>query len=265
MTVLFESPWPFSERILLYGGGGSGKTNSILNIALHVSSQLHVVEADISQSYERGLATDFEEATDRVHIWPMDDWATCLEALETAIDVADPEEDWLAIDSASPCTYSWVQDWTMEQMYQNDLPHMLMELRHKHADDSKEFFAAKSDLMQWDIVKKEYAKFWRLLGSWRGNLIMTAEAKQIYRDALKKDPEAKMLYGVLGVYPDGQSQIRHAMSTTLFMDHPETWEWRYTTIKDRNREPQDKKNIEEFAVDYLANVAGWTRIRKGRK
>lgn len=95
-------------------------------------------------------------------------------------------------------------------------------------------------------------------------MVLTAEAKSIGKRDLEKDADAKRLYGPLGYFPSGQDTIRHAMSTTLFLDHPNMGEWRLTTIKDRQREEQDKLSVGEFAIDYLMAVAGWQRVKKAK-
>lgn len=256
MTIPLKSPLPFSERFLLFGGGGVGKTNTALNIASHMSGDAHmrVIDCDYSGSYERALATDFVDCQDRVTVMETEpEWDAFIDAVTKAVADGNPEEDWLTIDPVGG-SYDWVQEWVLEQVHGGDLVHMLMQLKRDNPD-SKAYAAARSDLMNWELVKKEYSKLWRQIQKWKGHLILVAEAKEIsYRE---DDSEVKMLFGPLGFMPAGQKNLKHVASTTLFMDHPKRGQWRVTTVKDRNREELDREPIDDFGIDYLVGVAGW--------
>lgn len=262
MTIKLESPHPFAERFLLFGGGGVGKSNTVLNIIEHAAvGEMHVVECDYSASYMRALATDFTEVQDRVHVAAVDpEWQSFIDAVNTAVETGDPEVDWLAIDPVNG-SYDWVQDWVLEKVHGGDLPRMLMELK-KNNPDSRDYARARADLMNWELVKKEYNKLWRAIQRWKGHLVLCAEAKAVRND--EKDDETRMLYGPLGFMPAGQATLRHVASSTLFLDHPKRGEWRITTVKDRNREELDREPVDDFSIDYLQQIAGWTMVRSGK-
>lgn len=260
------SPHPFPERLLLYADGGGGKTETALNIASHVEGAFYVIESDYSASWDRGIALGYPQIEDRVSITQVEDWVECHDALMHAVEEGNPEEDWIVVDSASPVTYEWVQDWVLDQIYGDDLAQVLINARAdarpapgKSAGDV--FKGQKLELMNWDLVKKEYRKFWRLIKQWKGHMILTAEAKQIgYWD--KDDADVQKTYSRLGYYPAGQNTIRHAMSTTLFLAQPRVEYWTMTTVKDRGREQQDREEVTDFGIDYLVGVAGWKRRKK---
>src|SRR4051812_36542174 len=144
MTVKLTSPHPFAERILLFGGGGVGKTNCVLNIAEHLAvGEMYVVEQDYSLAYQRALATDFTASADRVHVFESDpDWLSFITNVEKATVEADPAQDWLVIDPVSS-SYDWVQEWTLEQTYGGDLARELMALRKQFGNDTKGYGAAR--------------------------------------------------------------------------------------------------------------------------
>lgn len=257
MTIQLTNPHPFSERILLYGGGGAGKTNTALNIISHMKQgDMYVVEQDYSLAYERALATDFPEVEDRVHVHSADpDWLSFIDAVEAAVSKADPEHDWLVID---PVSGSWdqVQEWSIDAQYGNNMTEMLLDLRKQFGNDKRGYAAALADAMNWQLCKKEYARLWKAIQRWKGHLVLIAEAKAL--SSQERDDEAQMLYGPLGFKPVGNATLKHVASTTLFLDHPKRDQWRITTVKDRNRIELDKEPVEDFGLDYLQGIAGWT-------
>lgn len=259
---MLQNDLPFSERFLLYGDGGGGKTETAVNIASHVPGQFYVLESDYSAAWDRTIATRYPEVASRCEVTQVEDWEQFVAEFERVVEAGDPELDWVVIDSASPCTYEWVQEWVLDQIYGDDLTSILLNAR-KNAKDDKQFKGQKLELMNWDLVKKEYRKFWRLIQKWKGHMILTAEAKQIgYWD--KDDNEAQKVYGTIGYYPAGQQTIRHAMATTLYLDHPRAGQWRMTTVKDRGREEQDKEMVDDFGLDYLVGVAGWKKRKMSK-
>lgn len=254
------SPYKFPERVLVFGGGGVGKTQSVLSVASHIAQgNVHVIETDYSMAYERALATDFQDAEERTFIYqPEPEWESFCASLDEVAKNADPEHDWIAIDGISP-SWDYVQDWYLSQVYGQDLTTYMVGLKAEYSDDSKGYNRALLEAMNWPMVKKEYtARVWRMIQRWKGHMILTAEAKQVNKD----DEAEKMLFGPIGFRPAGEARTKYAMSSTLFLDHPDRNKWRLTTIKDRNREEQDKMDVREFAVDYLFGVAGWRKEKK---
>jgi hypothetical protein len=264
VSTLLTNPNPFPERILFYADGGGGKTTAAASIAAVLEGNTRVIEHDYSAAWSRVLALQFPEATDRVEVETVDGWEELIDAFTRAVDEMDPTRDMIVIDSASPISYEWVQEHTLETVYGDSLSDVLMNARKDWKGDNDKFKGARLELMQWDLVKKEYRKFWRLVQKWKGHMVLTAEAKQIgYWD--KDDADAQRTYGKIGFYPAGQDKIRYAMATTLFLNHPKHGEWRMTTVKDRGRVEQDREPFDNFALDYLVGVAGWVPARRVKR
>lgn len=254
-----ESAFRFPERILLFGGGGAGKTHAALSIASRVArGHIHILDCDVSGAYDRAIAVDHPDVESRATITRCSDWADYIGALETAVRDGDPEHDWIIVDPHS-VSWDWVQDHILGLLYGDDLVGELIQLKKDYADDAKGYHAAKSNMMNWDLVKKEYNRAFAALQRWNGHVVLVCEAKELYA---REDEQTKSLYGPLGVKPAGNARNRHVTSTTLYLDHPSRDRWRVTTVKDRNREELDKVVVDDFAMDYLMGVAGW-RIARG--
>jgi hypothetical protein len=262
MAIQLINPHPFKERILLFGGAGVGKSEAVLNIARHTTGDMWVYDNDYSFAYNRALSTTYDDVdeTGRVHVYEADDttWESCLNTITDMVSHADPATDWLVIDSITP-TWGWVQSWFQEKVHGEDVTAHLIKLRAEYADDDKAYGRAVLEDMNWPLVKKEYARLYRIIQQWKGNLIITAEAKAV---GSREKEEDRMLYGHLGFKPSGEGSLHHMASTNLLLSHKSRGEWIINTVKDRNREELESEPVENFAMDYLRNVAGWTINRK---
>jgi tRNA A58 N-methylase Trm61 len=181
MAVKLTSPHRFNERILLIGGGGSGKTESVLTVARHVTGDVWVYDNDYSFAYNRALSTTFSDVDEagNVHVYEAQDttWESAMETLTEMVSKADADNgDWLVIDSISP-TWGWVQNWFQEKVHGEDLAKHLIGLRAQYVDDDKAFNRAVLDDMNWPLVKKEYQRLYRIIQQWKGHLIITAEVR----------------------------------------------------------------------------------------
>lgn len=263
MTIKLQSPHPFAERWLLFGGGGAGKTNCALNTIQHCADgEMFVCEHDFSMAYVQALATDFTDVVDRVHVsTPEPYWEPYTKQLAEVCKMGNPEKDWLVIDSISP-TWEMCQDWYLFQIYGDDFATHMIKLRAEYKDDMKAFAAARSADMNWPDVKKEYAsRVYRPIQAWHGNLIITAEAKKV---SGQDSNDIQMEFGPIGYKPSGESRLMYVAASNIFLDHPKRGLWRMTTTKNRNREELDKAPVDDFAVDFLQDIAGWEMVRKAK-
>lgn len=258
MTVLLRSPHPFPERLLLFAGGGGGKTEAILQIARHIAlGHMYVYENDISFAYDRALATTFQDVDEAGKLTLSHSegtWENTLELVGKMVAEADEDAgDWLVLDSMTP-TWEQVRSWYLQQVYGEDAAGYMVQLKHEHADDLTAYSKALADSMNYDIINKEYNKLYNLLFSWKGNLAVTAEAAAI---STRDGAEEAMLFGHLGFKPGGQKRLHHIASTNLFLVHKSRAVWLMSTAKDRNREDMENEEVGNFALDYLVSYAGW--------
>jgi|694.fasta_scaffold07683_12 hypothetical protein len=252
------NPHKFSERIMLFGGGGAGKTTAVLSIAEHLAhGRMWVIDNDYSYAYQRALATDFS-TVDNVEVIEVDaDWEECVNAIERVVAEADPTVDWLVIDPFSPM-WNYVQTWMSTRVHGADIDEYMIDLR-RDTDDRKEFHKSLNEAMNWPIVDRVWTeKVLKPLRRWRGHLILVCEATETGKF---DDDESKGLFGHLGVKPAGQKRTHHIASTNLLLTKTSHGEYRMTTAKDRNRAEQERQAFDNFALDYLRDVAGWQRAR----
>lgn len=261
MTIKIESPYSFSERILLYGEGGSGKSEAVLSVARHVAhGDFHILDTDISAAYQRSTQTTHTDIADRVNITEAGmDWVEVTDAIATLLDPAGKSShDWCVID-AIDATWEACQGWFVEAAYGMDIEWFLMKLQQEHKDNPKGYSKALNDAMNWPLINKEYArKIYTPIQKWKGNLILCAASKAV---GDRDGDDIKDIFGSLGSKPAGNKRLTYAAATNLQMTHPKPKEWQINTAKDRNREGLYREPVENFALDYLVGVAGWRRVK----
>jgi adenylate kinase family enzyme len=257
------TPYKFRERLLLMGGGGAGKTTAALSMIAASELPADVIDLDYSMAWDRAIDIDFEEARGFIEVHStMPDWETAIELLEKLVEQhGDDRDRWLVLDSISP-TWDLVQGWYVQLAMGNNIGKHMAELR-RDSDSTKEYQAALSETMNWPAVNKEYGRLYRAIMSWKGHLVLTAEAKSIKGE---RDADQLALYGQVGYKPVGQNRLHHVTSTTLFLQHAKKG-YTFTTVKDRNRVEEENKLVEPiddggFSVSYLREVAGWQLDRK---
>jgi hypothetical protein len=259
VTKIIESPYRFKERILAFGMEGTGKSSITLSIARYrPMDHFHIVDMDYSRTYMRLLETEYQDVLDRGNVTVHEvepEWEEFTETFAEIIAAGDHATDWLTID---PVTVTWdmVQAWWLDTVQGTDIADYMAQLR-RDTDDAKEYSAALAEAMQWPSINKQYQqKFYKNFRSWRGHSILIAEAAEVGR---QEDAEVKSTYGFVGYKPKGQKTMPYASASNIFLDHPRKDEWRMTSVKDRGRELQERVPFDEFAIDYLCDVGGWTQ------
>lgn len=265
MGLTYRPPPNFPpERMLIFGGEGTGKTNAVLQIARKCpDAQFYVIDTDYSASYQRMLITEFTDVLERgnvhIHVTGPDDWEAMMDAAREVRGAA-VAGDWIIADSMSP-TWDAVQGWFTERVHGDTIEDYLLEVRIKKqkAADKPEGSLDKSlevfdGWMDWSVINPTYARLYKLLLSHPANLILTAEGTPVS----DKDKGAmKQVYGVLGLKPRGQKRLGFLTHTVLMTSKTRSGEYELTTIKDRGRDELDGVELVDFVKDYLANVAGW--------
>jgi hypothetical protein len=265
-----RSPIRPREFILTFGVGGTGKSTAILEVARLCPDVLfHVMDSEL-QNYNRLLATAFTDLNNVV-VYPIDstEWDEYTKTIPE-INEKMGRDDWLVVDFATP---SWdaVQGWFVDKVHDQDIDEYFLAKRIKNQQmkdraskgdkDTKEikgFAALSGQDGDWQVINKTYFKgFYNALLKCPGHVYMTAEQDTIGKD---DDREVKAAYGPYGIKPKGQKKLGYVPMTSLWLTKARVGKYAITTIKDRGRPELEDEPLNNFAVDYLMNVAGWKKM-----
>lgn len=279
MPIEIKSPYRFQERITAFGYEGAGKSSLILNILKYqLDAHGWIIDLDYSFAYDRLIQMEYPEVEDRAHVFGIDqEWGEFVETFEKILTDGDPKRgDWLCIDPTT-ATWTMVQSFFVGTVYDEDLGEHLVGLKKKQQeakeaaktereeiDAKKQFGRDQVEDMSWPVINKLYQdNFYSLLHKWRGNFILVCEAEALRKDATDKEKE---MYGWLGHKPRGQKTLPYVAATNIYLEHVKVGKehvWKMTTTKDRGRAMLEKEPFEDFALDYLVDVAGWEKsVRK---
>jgi hypothetical protein len=266
VRITIESPHRYPERFCIFGEGGSGKSSAVLSMARYMPTHhFWVNDTDVSFAYDRLLATEYGdvEETGNITILQSTDWEEFTENTAHIEKDADKRNDVLVVDNGT-FPWQWVQDHHTNVMYGKDYDIFAVDLKKQHAGDNKAYMAAIADGMQWPIVNKKFHKgFYRPFHKWSGHAVIVCQSKAVGRD--EKDADIITQFKVHGAMPAGQKELPFVMATNVLMlDRGRVagkQTWAMSTTKDRGRAKVEKMVVDEFARDYLVDVAGWNLER----
>lgn len=273
------------ERILLYGGPGSGKSFILLRVIQYFlkknpRAQAWIIDTEIG--FERSVQ-EFEllkeihhiynfgenvkekypsvKPDKRVHAFTARNLDECIAASKIIRDECR-KDDWVGIDMAdSP--WELAQEDFIEKIFDMDIGEYFIQARKKMKADAKSLYSGKDPALKgwadWPVIKARYNDYLRaLVYRVPSHLIMTASAKGVEEDAPE---DVKSLYGSFGVRPNGEKTLSHKPDTVLLC----SWGtyigeayWMLSTIKDRGgRKYLDHKEMKKFELEYGKMIAGW--------
>lgn len=245
------------ERILLYGREDTGKTYSWLTIAATLPDvTFYCIDTD--DTTERMLEDEFNDVQN-VDAILVNDWsefrAETLDVIEEINETQDkntPREElpWLVVDMAD-VTWDWVQGFFTEEAFDQDIDQYFLEARKEQSKKSGKLnpFEGWTD---WQVINRLFQKIWVPLTRGKNyHLLLTAKVQDV-----AGAKETKDLYQELGNMPAGEKRMGHRVHTILQMKNNSNG-WFMATAKDRGRDHVMGVPIEDFAQDYLKDVAGW--------
>lgn len=291
------SPLRSRERILSFGIGGSGKSYDGLCIArASVGVTIWCIDNDnayerlletefddlgIRESYkgweEKKYKTAKQKSEDpdpwggampeeglpadpngRVVLFNCRGWTQQAWAFQYAVDHAAPN-DWILYDSVS-APWEDVQSWFVQETFGSSIDKYFMEVRMaaEKAGGDKKALGALEGWTDWPAINAVYRERIRQHVKYPPcHLYLTAELDAIGKDD-KTDKAVAALFGRRGVKPRGQKRLGHDVQTVLWKEQKRNGDWVVTTVKDRGgREDLESTVVEDFAVNYLEDVAGF--------
>jgi len=244
-NLTLECPWRTPERILTFGTQGTGKSYALLTIAQQIpTATFHVIDTDMSESYNRALDMTFTELTNVVvHRADPDDFMDIYRTLEKVVPLVK-KDDWLVIDGL---TVAWaaVQSWYFTNAYGIDEDEFFMKQKKGQIEE---------DGANWTVINKRYFKLTSLLFRTLGHVYITAESTQLGK---REESDTQKRYQAFGVKPAGQKRLGHMPNTVLLFTKQRTGMWQMSTVKDRDRPEMNSQPFVDFGKEYLRGVAGW--------
>lgn len=253
------------ERILGYGGSGAGKSKAILDIAqAYLDSGLdgNFYFLDTDYAIDRMLYEGYPELAEsgRVKITvPYEGW-TDYTKFADMLKRKVKQEDWVVVDLMD---VSWeeAQNHYSNEVYGEDKGVYFVAKRKDMKKPEKEnLFEGFTD---WNVIKPLYEGFSkRIFYSHRGNTYVTAGAAAVARGGTFGDAkETISTFGHVGLKPTGNKRLMHNLHTAILFTQ-DTKGWKITTAKDREREMVKNMELDNFAKDYLYDIAGWKAPKK---
>jgi len=240
------------------GPFGSGKTTAWLNIAKWAEatgspSKFYVIDTD--NALDAMLDSDSQYAhldyrrDGNVEWTACYEWLEYKEALKNIMGKIGPD-DWLVVDFIGPA-WDAVQSYYISEIYKEDSADYFMDLRKNLAGGNP-----LDGWKDWQYINKLYKKFITdVLYKTAGHKFLTAMATVI-QDT--DDKGLKATFGAYGVKPKGQKELGYQTHTVLLTSIDRTGRAGLTTIKDRERSRVSDIEVDEFTLDYLVKVGGWT-------
>lgn len=257
-----------TERILVYGNTGSGKSNAILTVAKRCpDANFYVIDNDlgITPIIENEMPELSADNGGNVHVYFCDSFDEHMDALAEIQEKAKAG-DWLVIDMLGSM-WGLAQERFSDIVYGKGLDQHLMDaaIRAEKDDDGSPPFDGMRD---WPSITQTHAKVYREMLkasiNKKMNLYCTAASAELMDDRgkIKESKANKETYGGIGWKPKGQKEMGHKFNTILMFEKKGIGKWYMTGVKDRGRESFEREEFTDFAKDYLVKKAKWNAVVK---
>lgn len=257
------SPHKAGERILAQGTFNAGKTHNWFDIANATPDDVtfHVIDTDdtVLPFIE---SDEFAHLEDRMNWIEPIEWPEYIHFLKDATKHAKKKaarnwtkgrrsDDWLVIDMASEL-WEAVQAYYSDKVYGTDIADFWLEYRVRAEGGEKGSTSPYDGMTDWPTVKKLYKQAKSLITRFPGHVYLATGEKKMAEHVESEATKRQFNGAAKGWKPEGEKTLGH-MTRTVIRCHNQ----RYTTVKDRQREPQKGARVSDFSKDYLIKVAGW--------
>lgn len=251
-----HAPGNRRERVLAYGGSGSGKSTTWLSVARWLertgaAGKVRVLDTDFAWDAYRPVDGSLDNRVVVQDAWDWGDFKPAMDRLTRASDVT--KDDWLVVDLVDK-VWSKAQQGFFEYLTDKPFDEFMGEAVKNNVNVGGEWGS------NWGVINKMYSGFMDGVMRWRGHVICCAPATEVrLPDRSGKGGDSQVIrdiFGRLGVKPQGQKDLPHLFHTILLMQG-DGEKWRMTAAKDRERTMVKGEIVQDFVVSYLMKVAGW--------
>lgn len=230
------------ERIMLYGGTGSGKSYAWLTLARHYKdNKFYCIDTD--EAIARMKRYEFKDLTN-IELFTSKDWKTCESSLYTIQQVIKPT-DWLIIDMLDTC-WDYVQSHFVREVFNKKIDDYFVEARKNTGSAAKKLEALKG-WVDWVVINKIYQDFINnIMFNMTCNVLVTAKASKLGND---EDNDTLDIFSIVGFKPDGEKRNPYRVHTVIYLSHIFDG-YHITTVKDRGRKAFDNDMLNNFAEQY---------------
>lgn len=247
------------ERILGYGGEGTGKTYAWLSAAeAYPNAPFFCIDTD--DTTERMIETEFTEL-DNVEEFLVSNWEEFEDAAnevkkavaKVAKGTASPpreETPWVVLDMVD-ALWEWVSDYYIQEVFKKDIGEYFL-MKRKEMKPTAKKLEMLSGWTDWTVIKKVYhGAISPLLQSSHHHLFLAASV-----GAVRGDRGTKDLYHRFKAMPTGEKRTGHRVHTVLYFGAGRKG-WVLSSVKDRGRELVQNLELHDFASQYLQQIGGW--------
>lgn len=236
------------ERILLYGGTGSGKSFAWLSLAKqNPDNKFYCIDTD--EAIARMKKYEFKDCNN-IELYTSKDWKSCESNLFTIQQVIKPT-DWLIIDMLDTC-WDYVQNYFVREVFAKKIDDYFIEAR-KGAKPGATKLEALKGWVDWVVINKIYQDFINsVMYNMTCNVVATAKAVKL---GTSDDNDTQDIFSIVGYKPDGEKRNAYRVHTVLYLNHMFDG-YHITTIKDRGRKRFDNDFLNNFAEQYKKIIEG---------
>lgn len=249
------------ERLGLFGDGGSGKSQALLDIAMETPGHKYIIDVDYTSYWDQALE-EFPELEAKLTVATLatDDWTPYLELLPEWREEAGPD-DWLFIDSM---THSWqaCQSYYSAETLGMQFDELIANARKAQLKSKGKAMMVFQGDTDWRVINSHYIPAtWGQITKWPGHVALTFQEKKMTDDANRE----KNWKDFEGYRPEAQKAAKYATRTFLHMYKRGRNSYYIDTVKDRFRPKLDEEewgaeNDEgSFVEKYLVEVGGWVK------
>lgn len=244
------------ERILLYGGPGSSKTTSWLDIAkiyqlTNTPGKFYVLDTDSTTA--RMIQSSYSHLSNLI-VRTAFDWPEYRQYTTEFYKAVTPI-DWIIIDQASSA-WTTVQRYFTDEVFHQDMGDYFLKMRKAMAEDAKQLktFQGWTD---WNVINAMYLSWIQPLTlRQKCHMLATAIADPV--NEAQDEKASQQLFSRFGFKPGGQKHLAYQFHTVLLLSYDPMRRWTMQTPKDRERQMLQGESNGSFVRDYLMKIAGWS-------